>query len=740
MIARRRLRIGAPAAAVVLLSVLLAPSASAAGPAERAYALSGSNLLAFDPAAPRTTTATAITGVNAGETLVGIDVRPQNGLLYAFGVNSTANTATLYALSPETGVAGAVGTPGQIAFTDGMNPIDLPDPGTVGYGFDVNPAADRVRVTTLGVNFRVNPTDGRAVDGNTAVTGDNPDGYRASISGAAYTSSRPDAPTTALYTLEAGLDQLAIQLPPNVGTQTQQKTVTLGGRPLDFGEVSGFDIDPSVETGAAGGAGFAVLTVRGVTGLYTIDLASGAATAIGPIGNGATAIQGLALQRRAADAGYPVLALSGGNLARFQSATPGSATYAELIGLEPGEAMAALTWRPRTGQLYGLGVNATANTATLYLVDAQTGVTRAVGAARQIAFVDVASAAVDFPPLASGWAIDADPTREQVRVVADGGLSFRVNINAPGTPFDGNLGFADPIAGTNPDRPHSGLDAGATGVTAAAFTNAFGGATATTLYALEPTANKLYLQGPPNAGTLIDGRTVTLRGAPLDFGARASLDLPSDVQVTTSNSAASGSGVALLPVGGVNGLYRLDLATAGAVFLGAAPAGVSGIAVGRAWGTPLDPAPGRDEPAGPGGPAPGGPGSPGPATPTPPLRDITKPLVTRVAVASKRRRRLTITFTVSEAGTATIRIVRERPGRRKGKACALRARRGRRCTVSTSYGTLTRAVRAGRVTVVVAGRVGRRALSVGSIRVEVTVRDAAGNRSRSAVKRATVKR
>jgi hypothetical protein len=38
----------------------------------------------------------AITGITMGETLVAIDVRPQNEGLYGLGVDATANTATLY--------------------------------------------------------------------------------------------------------------------------------------------------------------------------------------------------------------------------------------------------------------------------------------------------------------------------------------------------------------------------------------------------------------------------------------------------------------------------------------------------------------------------------------------------------------------------------------------------------------------------------------------------------------------
>ncbi len=170
-----------------------------------------------------------------------------------------------------------------------------------------------------------------------------------------------------------------------------------------------------------------------------------------------------------------------------------------------------------------------------------------------------------------------------------------------------------PASAHQPGRPAQRFDAGARlGVTAVAYTNAFGQSLLPADDGLraEPTANKLFLQNPPNAGTLTDGRLVTLGGAPLDFGPRASLDLPPDVRVTTSNAAATGSAVALPQVGGVTGLYRLELATGAAVALGATPPALSGIAVGRVWGTPPDP------PAGSGPGSPGG-GDPGPAPAAP---------------------------------------------------------------------------------------------------------------------------
>src|SRR5262249_4015441 len=104
-----------------------------------AYALTGAapgagTLLAFDTATPAATTSLAIAGITGGETLVGIDYRPLNGVLYGLGVNPTADTGTLYtfAFSGSTATASAVGGAGLVKFTqlDGTTAIQLPDPTT----------------------------------------------------------------------------------------------------------------------------------------------------------------------------------------------------------------------------------------------------------------------------------------------------------------------------------------------------------------------------------------------------------------------------------------------------------------------------------------------------------------------------------------------------------------------------------------------------------------------------------
>jgi len=55
-----------------------------------AFALSGANLISFHPASPTVANTIAITNLAAGETLVGIDFRPQNGTLYGLGVNAAS--------------------------------------------------------------------------------------------------------------------------------------------------------------------------------------------------------------------------------------------------------------------------------------------------------------------------------------------------------------------------------------------------------------------------------------------------------------------------------------------------------------------------------------------------------------------------------------------------------------------------------------------------------------------------
>ena len=83
---------------MVLAGLLSTAPAVEAGPV--AYVLSNNSLIAIDTASPGAAGAPiAVTGLTAGDTLVGIDVRPQNGFLYGLGFNSGAGTVTVYHVS-----------------------------------------------------------------------------------------------------------------------------------------------------------------------------------------------------------------------------------------------------------------------------------------------------------------------------------------------------------------------------------------------------------------------------------------------------------------------------------------------------------------------------------------------------------------------------------------------------------------------------------------------------------------
>jgi len=254
----------------------------------RAYALAGSTLVSFNPAVPAVATSSiTITGVVAGQTLVGIDFRPSNGLLYALGVNATTDTGTLYTISLLTGAATIIG-----AGFGGAGNLPASD-----YGFDFNPVVDIIRVVTAsGLNFRINPNTGGLAATDTAIVGN-------AISGAAYTNDETNnGGVTTLYTLDAGSDQLKIQGAtgggPNGGVQT-----SVGSVGVFFSTVNGFDIPPGVDTlvansGVPSGSGLALLTIQGTVTvqLYSINLVTGAGTLIGTFLPGATSISGLAIQ------------------------------------------------------------------------------------------------------------------------------------------------------------------------------------------------------------------------------------------------------------------------------------------------------------------------------------------------------------------------------------------------------------------------------------------------------------
>jgi hypothetical protein len=562
-------------------------------PFTTSYALSNNTLIPFDPVNPAVITSPiTIAGLNAGDTLVGIDYRPQNGFLYGLGFNAGAGTVQLYAISPRGAFAEPIGTTGTFVNAGGTA---VPITGTK-FGFDFSPLTDRIRVVNdAGQNFRIDPNSGAFVDGDlggaaNSVTGLNMDGAIngpvTGVDGAAYTNNAPNATVTTLYTLSGTSHALYVQNPSISGTQSNTLPITLGGAALNFTGSNGFDIPEGVNVTTSGapatGQAFAALTVGGTTGLYRIELSTGVATLVGSIAAGTSPVQGMAI---AANAGsLAAVGLSGSNLVRFNTATPGTGTTVGVTGLVAGETLVGIDWRPQTGQLYGLGVNATANTGTLYRIDPQTGAAVIVGTASQVAYVDGGGAAVDLPaPATAGYGLNFDPVADQVRFTTITGLNARINPTT-GAPIDGDLGgAAGSVTGVNPD---GAINQFVTGVDGIAYTNSSGqslGGGSTTLYTISSQSHALYIQTPPNSGTQTTLILVTLNGTVLNFTTAIGFDIPAEVRVGSSNAPATGKALALLTVGGATHLYSIDLTTGDAADLGAAAAaltGATGLALG----------------------------------------------------------------------------------------------------------------------------------------------------------------
>lgn len=239
--------------AALAAALVAAPALAQAAPA---VALTDDNrLVPFDTGSMQTTgSPVRVRGVEG--TLLGIDVRPSNGMLYG-----VSDSSKIYTIDPKSGSASMVAALSE-PFPSGGRAI-----------VDFNPVADRLRLMgATGTNFRVHPDTGAVTtDGTVKYDPAGPHAaMRPVLMAGAYTNSMAGAKETALYTIDGGMGALNLQAPPNDGVQKPQGM--LGAMTGNF---PGFDIDPM------GGANQAWLLDGGA--LHTVDLKSGAATKKGPV-------------------------------------------------------------------------------------------------------------------------------------------------------------------------------------------------------------------------------------------------------------------------------------------------------------------------------------------------------------------------------------------------------------------------------------------------------------------------
>ena len=253
-----------------LLTAALGAVAAGPASAETLLALTTENSIAVvDTDAPNVSLDGGfVRGLEANESLLGIDYRAADEQVYLLG-----SFDNLYTLDVDTNQASLVGNFGSPSLT-----------GT-SFGFDFNPAfmeGEFARIVS-------DTDDNRVISGDTGqylvpdatdlfyADGDPNAGSDANIAGIAYTNSLGVPDTTQQFAIDATLGVLAT-LANNAGTL--ETVGSLGVNNAALTNELGLDIS------GATGVAYAALQTGPNSQLYTVDLDTGAATAVGRIASG----------------------------------------------------------------------------------------------------------------------------------------------------------------------------------------------------------------------------------------------------------------------------------------------------------------------------------------------------------------------------------------------------------------------------------------------------------------------
>jgi hypothetical protein len=478
----------------------------------------------FNRAAPgKLCTGGAVSGLPADVSLLGIDTRPATGQIVGVGSDNTLYAVTNAGVATE--LCDLAADPADVTAPFAT----LPTEATFGVGF--NPVPDRLRViASSGENLRINPTPNGA--GQCLVTTDTPISGATSVTTAAYTNAIAGTASTALYGVDSGTDSLvrigndpANGIANDPGNPNSGVATTIGS--LGLGDVAGSDA--MLIDGRSNGVLLATAATDATAStLYTVNLGTGAATAVGTIGGGSgtTALAPVVGMALTTGSSLRVHALTADNhLLTFTQVAnvlqPNAATDLTLTGLTSGEDLVGIDTRPANGLLYALST-----LGRVYVVNTTTGLA-------------TLASMLPVPPAAGAtFGTDFNPVPDRLRAVDTAGNNLRINVSSGATLTDGAINGA-----------------ATSGVIASAYTNSFAGTATTTLYNLD--ATQLFTQVPPNMGTLVlvGSTSVTASG-----------DAGFDIA-----GGANGLVLAAISTGaGPSDLYRINLATGAATVVGVA--------------------------------------------------------------------------------------------------------------------------------------------------------------------------
>jgi hypothetical protein len=227
-------------------ALLLIPAA-AANAAQVAALVGGDTIATVDTAQKKAMGSVKVTGISGA--LVGIDVRPADGMLYGLVDDGTVVT---------------IAADGKATV---KSKLDTMLAKGVAATVDFNPVADRLRVMgSDGMSLRANVDDGKVTkdgDHKYAET-DMHKGEKPNVIAGAYTNSVKGTKETALFNIDGTIGALVKQAPPNDGI---------------LGAVGKLGIKPATvafDIWSDGTKNEAWLMADGT--LYSVDLATGKAT------------------------------------------------------------------------------------------------------------------------------------------------------------------------------------------------------------------------------------------------------------------------------------------------------------------------------------------------------------------------------------------------------------------------------------------------------------------------------
>jgi hypothetical protein len=270
---------------LLLALVGLAVAAPAASAVPLVALTPGNRLHYFDSASPAAVSGlgTPVSGLGANETIRGIDERPRTGELYAV-------TATTGSGSNSVIRSYVIPRASAFAIPVGATTAALAGWADVAAGSDINPAVDRLRLFNVNdENARTNPLNGMLAGNDTDLT----PAAASTLVGGAYDRNVDGALATTLFAIDReGSELVRIGGVDGVPSANGGVVTSIGplGPVLNAANDAGFDIAPD-------GTAYAALTddADDLTRLYRVDLATGATTVIGLIGDGTTEVQSLAV-------------------------------------------------------------------------------------------------------------------------------------------------------------------------------------------------------------------------------------------------------------------------------------------------------------------------------------------------------------------------------------------------------------------------------------------------------------